>query len=529
MFSQLLFVRIRAAEKALRAGRIDEAFRLASAPDLKANARGAAVLAELAPKFVERARGFYRGDQFAEATMDLDRAEACGTMREEINELRGYVRVVSAEQQRREASRHQRVVDAQRRIERGSLAAGKEMLEKAAHDDHAAQVALRKATERAQDAMKAADQAAAFMKAGQLSAAAERIRRAKSFDAQCEAVTRAESELCAKVLENVRGAIEHGSLSRAAAELSCLGNLGVALPLRAELFELLAVAKSCADSLMQHDYAGARRNAMMLARKMSKSKWVDSLIDQLSQLDDVYTAVAAGPLGDRFLAGGAAAARQVAPVDGMLVRPARLDETMIVRERGVMASSDLPSRLLLLVDGGGSYLILREGKASIGRSAADSPADVALHSDIAERQANIARVDDDYFLFSTREAEVNGRKVQQSLLRDGDRVVLGKKAKFTFRVPSRKTTTAVLELSDTTKMANDVRRVVLFQSLATVANGPTAHIYCRHAGPTLILFERNGGMWIRAKSDGHVDTEAKALPLGEPVEIGGINLVLRSA
>jgi hypothetical protein len=138
-------------------------------------------------------------------------------------------------------------------------------------------------------------------------------------------------------------------------------------------------------------------------------------------------------------------------------------------------------------------------------------------------------VDDDYFLFSTRDAEINGRKAQQSLLRDGDRVVLGKKAKFTFRLPSRKTTTAVLELSDTTKMANDVRRVVLFQSLATIANGPTAHICCRHAGPTLILFERNGGMWIRAKSDGHVDTDAKPLPLGEPVEIGGVSLVLRSA
>jgi hypothetical protein len=105
-------------------------------------------------------------------------------------------------------------------------------------------------------------------------------------------------------------------------------------------------------------------------------------------------------------------------------------------------------------------------------------------------------------------------------------VVLGKKAKFTFRVPSRKSSTAVIELSDTTKMANDVRRVVLFQSLATIANGPTAHIYCRHAGPTLILFERDGGMWIRAKSDGHVDTQAKPLPLGEPVEIGGISFVL---
>jgi hypothetical protein len=410
------------------------------------------------------------------------------------------------------------------------------MLEKAAQDDQAAQVALRKAAERAQDAMKAAEQAAAFMAAGQYAAAAERIRRAKSFDAHCEPVTKAESELCAKVLENAQAALEQGSLSRASNELSCLGNLGCTLPQRNEVAELLAVARAAADCLVRQDYPGARRHAMMLGRKMGKCRWVEALVDQLGQLEEVYNAVVAGPLGECFAAGHAGQlARKAARLDERAASPTpeggrsalgRMDETRMVRDAIPFASPALPAKLLLLVDGGGSYLILREGKASIGRSAADDPADVGLHSDIAERQANIARVDDDYFLFSTRDAEVNNRRVQQSLLRDGDRVVLGKKAKFTFRVPSRKSCTAVLELSDTTKMANDVRRVVLFQSLAMIANGPTAHIYCRHAGPTLILFERNGSMWIRAKSDGHVDTEAKLLPLGEPVEIGGVSLVL---
>ena len=33
-------------------------------------------------------------------------------------------------------------------------------------------------------------------------------------------------------------------------------------------------------------------------------------------------------------------------------------------------------------------------------------------------------------------------------------------------------------------------------------------------------------MWLRQKSDGHVDTEAVRLPLGEPVEFAGVSLVL---
>lgn len=186
----------------------------------------------------------------------------------------------------------------------------------------------------------------------------------------------------------------------------------------------------------------------------------------------------------------------------------------------------LPDRLLLLVDGGGSYLLLRSEHASLGRVVSDNPADVPVFSDVAERHANINRIDDDYFLFSAKEVEVGGRKTRHHLLRDGDRIVFGRKAKFTFRLPSRKSSTAVLDLSDTTKIPNDVRRVILFRHHATVGNGPNAHIRCQHAGTPLVLFERNGVLWLRQKSDGHVDTEAVRLPLGEPIEFAGISLVL---
>ena len=186
----------------------------------------------------------------------------------------------------------------------------------------------------------------------------------------------------------------------------------------------------------------------------------------------------------------------------------------------------LPRRLLLLVDGGGSYLILRGGRASVGRVASDDPADIPVFSDIAQRHANIERVDDDYFLFSAKDVEIGGRKVLHNLLRDGDRIVLGRKAKMTFRLPSRRSATAVLDLSDTTKVPNDVRRVVLFDGHATLGEGPHAHIRCRHAGPQLLLFERDDALWVRQRSDGHVDTEALPLQIGQPIEIGGAGLVL---
>ena len=522
MFSELLSVRFRAAEKALREGRIDEAYRLASAPDLRAHKRGMAVLASLSEKFLERARDHYRSDKFTEALMDLDRADAGGVLKDEIDELRGYVRTVAAEQQRGENSRRERIDAAVRRIEGGSLAAGRDMLERAATNDQGAAVLRRKAAERADDTARIVEQAERLLSTNQLAAAAERVRRAKSIDAHNDAVARVEARLCSSVLENARTALIEGSPGRAASELACLGELGKALPSLHELSEMLAIANEAGGRLKAHEYAEARRQAMSLARKLPNATWIESAIEQLRQLDELHTAACAGPFGDRV-----SVTQTKTPSPRRVHKsPASLDDTVALPHGRLVDETSLPERLLLLIDGGGSFLLLRGGRASLGRVASDAPADIPIYSDVAERQANIARVDDDYFLFSAKNVEVAGKKTQHELLRDGDRVVLGRKAKFTFRLPSRKSSTAVLDLSDTTKAPNDVRRVVLFNHHATVGNSPNAHVFCRHAGPTLVLFERSGSLWIRAKSDGHVDTEAQPLVIGEPVEIGGISLVL---
>ena len=148
-------------------------------------------------------------------------------------------------------------------------------------------------------------------------------------------------------------------------------------------------------------------------------------------------------------------------------------------------------------------------------------------SDIAERHANLTRVDDDYFLFASKELTVGGKSIRQALLQDGDRVVLGANAKFTFRLPSRMSATAVLDMSDTTKVPQDVRRVVVFDKLAVIGASSSAHIVCRHASPSLVLFERDDRLWVRRKDDGHVPAGAEPLELGQVLNMDGVNLVLQ--
>jgi len=516
MFSQLMIVRLKAAENALRDGRLDEAYRLASAPDIREHRRGAAVLAALTERFIERARSHFHNDRFTEALIDLDRADAGGVMKEQVAELRGHVQTVAAEHQRQEQSRRDRVEAARRRIEGGSLLAGRKILEQASEDDHAARQLRNEADNRANELKGVLEQVESLLDGGQIAAAADRLRRAKALDAHHESIVRVETQLCRRVLDNAREAVCEGRLARASDELSCLGSLGLALPSRREVADLLATARQAADCLRAHAYADARRHVLSLARLLPKSAWVEAAGEQLRQLDEIRTAVCAGPLGDRLDAGGLA--------DRPVNQPP-LGDTVAIPDR-VRCDTGLPERLLLLVDGGGSYLVLRGDRVSIGRVMASDPADVPVLSDLGERHASINRVEDDYFLISGKAVDVGGCRTQHHLLRDGDRIVLGQRAKFTFRMPTRKSSSAVLDLSDTTKLPNDVRRVVLLRHHATLANTPSAHICCRHAGTPLVLFERGGAMWLRQKSDGHVDTEAVRLPLGEPVEFAGVSLVL---
>lgn len=523
MFGNLQNVRIKAAEKALRDGRLDEAFRLASMPDLRILPRAAAVLVALVPTLIARAREHFREERLTDAQLELDRAAACcngGLHAAEIAELRGHVSAVASELQRKDQMRRQTLDEAKRRMNAGSLVGGERVLAEAGSDAEA--VHLRgQIARRGDDAARAAREAVDMMAAGQWGLAAERIVRARSFDPHEANVVRAEAALCRTVIDRARTALHEGKVSRASDELRCAQGLGESMPEMRELARLVQAAAESAKCVASGKYDEARRLAAILSNELKNPNWLVEALRQLHEIDALQTTLRGGPLG--FAADGVGGARRNAGPHRSMVRVT--DETVVAPYR-TQASGGMPDRLLLIVDGGGSYLVLRGGMAGIGRAACDDPAEVALLSDIGERHATISRMEEDYFLLAARDVEVAGQMTRHRLLRDGDRLVLGRKAKFTFHLPSRCSASAVLALSDTTKMPQDVRRVVLLNRHATIGNGPTSHILCREATGQLVLFERDGQMWVRSRNDGHNDTGAQLLRLGEPMEMAGVRLVL---
>ncbi len=524
MLSRLLIVRLKAAENAVKAGRYDDAFRLATEPDLREHRRGASVLQKLTDKFIERARAHFKADRFAEALLDLTKAEAGGVRKTEIAELREQVRVVAEEELRQKDSRRLQLEAARRRIERGSLAAGRRLLEDAVPDDAEAKALHRHAERNAEEAGEKLDQVQKLLSGGQIREAIDRLVRAKALDPQALRVVELEAKLGREVLARARKSVDAGRVGRAADELASLGDVAAKLPERSELEEMIRQAQRTARALAENRFDDLRQEAGRLAHLLPDVKWVKLAADQLRQVDGLLLGLRAGPLGQAVGAdvdGTAAKGKTASPGTE---RPApSLAETVAV---GRPIPGTLPERLLLLVDGGGSYLLHRGERVSLGRAAASRPADVPIYSDLSERHAEIARVDDDYFLFASREVEVAGRPTRHQLLQDGNRVVMARRAKFTFRLPSRKSSSAVLEMSDSTRLPNDVRRVVMFRQMAMMGVGKTAHVSCGAADRGLLLFERSGRLWVRPQSKGGIETEARPVTIGQSMEMCGVSFVI---
>ena len=76
MFGRLTLVRLKAAENALKDGRLDEAYRLATAEDLRDHRRAQKVLVKAAKKFVARAKAHFDAGLYDRGLADLDKAAA---------------------------------------------------------------------------------------------------------------------------------------------------------------------------------------------------------------------------------------------------------------------------------------------------------------------------------------------------------------------------------------------------------------------------------------------------------------------
>ncbi len=531
MLGRLFKARLKAAETALADGRVDEAFRLATVPDLARERRAQKVLSEAGEKLFARAEAHYKAGRCAEALLDLDKAERAGFKPNSIGDLRTIVRAAVDEQSRNQQSRRGRIDAAQQRLAAGSLRAAEQILERASVGDAQAGKLKRQAADREERAEELFKEVKQYVKDNHLARAIDRFKDARRLHSKNKQVPEWERVLVEKVIDSVNQSLTQGRLNRAFEEMNLLSGVGAQSPAKSEVAAALDTISAAGAAVASGDYEGARRKVLGLEHLLPSAKWVRQAAAQLKQVDELVTQLHGGPLGlvPKALVGrraprGVAQAEACGSLSLVGDASARLDETMAMPGQ-LLGDSLLPERLLILVDGSGSYLLIRNPRASIGRAATDHPADIPIVSNLSERHADIARVEDDYFLFANREVNIGGKPVQQKLLQNGDKIILGKRSKLTFNLPSRKSTSAVLDLSGSGKLPNDVKRIILFDRLATVGRKSNAHIVVTTAAEDLVLYERGGKLWLRHKVNGRGD-DGVPIELDVPFQYAGVSMVV---
>lgn len=536
MFGRLKLVRIKAAEDALRNGRLDEAFRMATADDVRDDRRAAKLVARLADAFWDRARAHYDEGRYSEALIDLERAARAGRDHSEVAALSSEIRAAAHQSQHRRKDRDARLAAAKGHIDEGQLTMGKRALEPAKPDDAEVARLREAAATRDRQAAEDIEQARKLLRENQVEAAVERCRRAASLDVNDTVLRQLEADLVKRITDDVQEEFAAGRIDRAGQRLAVLGNLGENDARRLEASDLVERARRVGRLCERRDYGEALREVQRLRRLAPKASWLREAEDKLTRIDQATDALLAGPIGLMVKPDSAVAVAPAAP-RREASRPVRVQRAAPAVTAPVSGSL-LPDRLLVLVDGAGSYLLVRKARATIGRlhqprsgDGDASAADIALLADIASEHAEIARVDDDYFAVAKRDLFVNGRPVSQAMLADGDRLRVGRSAELTFRVPSRRSASAVLDLASRARMGGDVRRVILFSGHVMIGAGRSCHVRVPTAARELVLFERGGGLYVRAfaaRPEERFNGEsATPLVAGQHVEIEGIGISVK--
>jgi tetratricopeptide (TPR) repeat protein len=545
MFGQFA-ARIKAAEEAFEKGRLDDAFEIAAAMDLIGQRRAEELLAKMAEPFLYRGQDHLLGKRFAEALTDVDRAARCGCPAEKVADWRRRATQARADVGQAETERQAALAAARERLASGSLPGAADALARLGEDDPDRAAVADEMARRKQRAEQALTAARSALDDGQVARAIENVRAAKSLHAKLDGLAATEARVLAHVVGEATRCFTEGRLDRAAQELAALGDLGRGDAQRGDLEETLRLAREAARALADDRYSKAAVLLGRLTQIGPKAEWIAQVREHLNVLDERRRALLAGPLG---LLLGREVPSEISIGPLCKDRPADTDETLplgrpapaageragvgappVVHAFNIWgagapgAGGPLPKRLLLRIDGVGSFLLLRSERVSIGHAGPGATADLPLVSDLAERQAEVIRAGEDYFVVSSGGVELADRRVDYALLQNGDRVRLGKRIRLKFLRPSQKSATAVLELGDGVRTTTDCRRVILWSGPLLMGSTSECHIPLAWSGGGAILLERDGRVLVKPMAPG---TATAVVPLGAQAELGELRLTLQ--
>ena len=525
MFARWLFVRLKAAETALRQGRLDDAYAVALQEDVREHSRAQRLLDDLVKPLLARARLHRQAGRFAEALAALDQLEAIGRGGADAQTLRQQIRIEMRQDDEQAADRRQAYQRAAGEIRAGRLESARHDLRHV--DDPLQREELAEELEhRLERGSQLLQQAAEELEQEDVLTAARYWRDAcRRFGR-----TRETDRFAGRLATAFRRALEHwhaeGRIERLLAAREGLAALVPQEPTLAECERLVELCNQAMSQLATADYTALRQTMLRIKAAGGDVAWVHAALDALARVAEGQELLMASPLG-----------LFASTTDTVVLRdqpPAVAQDTPKSKPSAAAEPADpravrLGPPLLVLVDGGGSNLLVCQDRARIGRADTSAEIDIPVPGNLESHHADITRRGEDYFLTAYGPVEVNRRRVEHTLLRDGDRIVLGSKAKMVFAKPSSKSESAVLKLSHRCRLPQDVSNVVLFRQTCLLGTGASCHLRTQEGGGQVVLFERGGTLHARPTAGrGWAQAEAQPVMTGVPLELGEVRITVKA-
>ncbi len=525
----MLILRIRQAECALADGRLDEAYEIAQAEDVRRHHHGQRLIGRLARAMIQRGQENLAAHRFQPALADCNKAEKLGGTLPEVTQLRAAVCDAIVKEQQVHQQEALRVAQAKQHIEDGWLSVGGRILEEAPAGNGRVELArqeLAAARLQTDDAIAKAQQA---LQQGDIEDAIHIVCGARL--GQCKGGQAGEllRQIRGQAVQRVRADLEQGRLDRAQAFLQRLLPLGKDGTEVAELTEALAWCRQAA----QHIVAGRPSAALPLLRKVKAicpaARWLDSALADAKRAAEAYDELNAGPLG---LSTADAADCGLRISDFGLATGVDSNPQSAIRnpQSNDSEAGDMPSRFVLQIDGVGSFIVFRDARVTVGPISSSARPMLALMADPNLPVIMIERMEGDYFVRSQTPVEVNGQAVTEKLLADGDRITLSPRCSIRFHLPNPASTTAVLTVSGARLSRPDIKQLILMDRDILIGPYANDHIRTEQLKEPVALFAQNGRLLCRAQEsilvDGRGFDPNVGLAMDKRVEIGKVSLVV---
>lgn len=520
-------LQLRQAETALREGRLNEAFQLATRPDVREHRDGQRLITRLTDEFLTRSKSHLEAGRLGEARSDCDHARRLAGNQEAIGELNSLI--TDAERIRNRGTREKEhlISAARAELAQGECSLGGRLVAKLPEDDSSAGVLADTIDIRRDQIERAAERARAAVASRQLADAADAVSELRRFSSRHTELPALVDQLTKAAETEVRAELIAGRLDRAE---WLLGRLGEFLDTSAELATFAPIptrAKRIAKLLESANYADASIELRRLSGVLPEAKWLSEVLTKTEQAARLHQELLSTPFA--VPPSGGFGGRRIRDVSPRQASPNQIPAALIARplDTGSPAEAGTTNgnqAWLLQVDGAGSTLLVTSPRVMLGSRKVDIP----LRGFSGAAPATIERTGGDYLIDSDVDVEVGGRKAKRKLLGADEPLGFGRRCRVRFRLPNPASTSAVLELNGPQLERQDVRRIVLLDDALIAGPAKTSHVVASSVETPCVLLHQDGEFFLRRGIASQRGKREVAQPIrpGESVELAGARFTL---